>query len=243
MPAELKSTSQGATLVLSISNPDRHNALSTDIVSAAIEALAVAERNPDVRSVILRGEGPWFCGGSEVGQPHPSADPQEVAQHLESLHSWIDALRVHPQPVVAAVEGAAWGAGLALALACDFIVAAQDAVFHARPHPALPSPEAGASWWLTRALPRQLVNEMLMCGRALSARDLHGQGVVNLLAEPGKALAAALDFSSRLHQTPPQALERLKELLLEAPEKTLSQQMAAEQRHLIHCLRRDTPHA
>ena len=91
------------------------------------------------------------------------------AQSIEGLHSWIEAIRTFPKPVIAAVEGAAAGAGFSLALACDFIVAADDAVFVMAYSNVALSPDGGASWSLSQALPRQLVSELLMGGERIGA--------------------------------------------------------------------------
>ncbi|RZJ15265.1 MAG: enoyl-CoA hydratase, partial [Haliea sp.] len=66
MPAELKSTSQGATMVLTLSNPEHRNALGPEMYAAGVEALSVAEGNPDIRSVVLTGEGATFCAGGNL---------------------------------------------------------------------------------------------------------------------------------------------------------------------------------
>src|SRR5437016_6246089 len=131
MPAELKSTSHGRTMVLAISNPEQRNALGPEVYAAGIEALNVAETSRDVRSVVITGEGATFCAGGNLQrlQANREQPPQVQAESIEGLHSWIESIRAFPKPVIAAVEGAAAGAGFSLCLACDFLVAADDAVF------------------------------------------------------------------------------------------------------------------
>ena len=131
MPAELKSTSQGQTLVLTISNPELRNALGPEIYAAGIEALGAAESNPDIRSIILTGEGSTFCAGGNLNRllGNRQKPPEVQAQSIENLHNFIETIRTFPKPVVAAVEGAAAGAGFSLVLACDMVVAADNAVF------------------------------------------------------------------------------------------------------------------
>jgi enoyl-CoA hydratase/carnithine racemase len=131
MTAELKSTSHGQTMVLTISNPDHRNALGPEIYAAGVEALTAADSNPEVRSVVITGEGAHFCAGGNLNRllANRQQAPEVQAQSIDGLHNWIDAIRTFPKPVIAAVEGAAAGAGFSLALACDLIVAARDAVF------------------------------------------------------------------------------------------------------------------
>ena len=125
MTAELKSTSHGQTMVLTISNPEFRNALGPEIYAAGIEALGVAETSPEVRSVVIAGEGATFCAGGNLNRllGNRQQPPDVQAQSIEGLHTWIEAIRTFPKPVIAAVEGAAAGAGFSLALACDLIVA------------------------------------------------------------------------------------------------------------------------
>lgn len=121
MTAQLKSTSQGQTLILTLSDPSLRNALGPEMYAAGIEALNVAETNPEIRSVIITGEGANFCAGGNLQRLQGNRDkaPEVQAQSIEGLHSWIEAIRTFPKPVIAAVEGAAAGAGFSLVLMCD----------------------------------------------------------------------------------------------------------------------------
>ena len=235
MPAELKSTSHGQTMVLTLSNPEHRNALGPEIYAAGVETLNVAESSPDVRSVVIVGEGAVFSAGGNLQrlQANRQQPPDVQAQSIEGLHSWIEAIRAFPKPVIAAVEGAAAGAGFSLALACDFLVAASNSVFVMAYSNIALSPDGGGSWSLTRALPRQLVTELLMCGERVSAQRLHELGVVNRLADADSALTEALTLASNLNARAPNALASIKELLNEASHNTLSNQLAAERDHFV----------
>src|SRR5215217_5032000 len=105
MPAELKSTSHGQTMVLTLSNPEHRNALGPEIYAAGVEALSVAESSADVRSVVITGEGSTFCAGGNLQRLQGNREkPSEVAaQSVESLHNWIESIRTFPKPVIAAV--------------------------------------------------------------------------------------------------------------------------------------------
>jgi enoyl-CoA hydratase/carnithine racemase len=235
MTAELKSTSQGRTMVLTLSNPDHRNALAPEMYAAGIEALGVAETSTDVRSVVLTGEGAIFCAGGNLQrlQGNRQLPPQAQAESVEGLHSWIEAIRTFPKPVIAAVEGAAAGAGFSLALACDLIVAAEDAVFVMAYSNVALSPDGGASWSLVRALPRQLASELLLGGERIGARRLHELGLVNRVAPAGSALDEALRLAERLNARAPNALASIKELIGEAEGSTLSEQLGRERDHFV----------
>jgi enoyl-CoA hydratase/carnithine racemase len=242
MTAELKSTSNAGTMVLTISNPEHRNALGPEIYAAGVEALSVAETHPEVRSVVITGEGSVFCAGGNLQRLLANRQqPAEVqAQSIESLHSWIEAIRTFPKPVIAAVEGAAAGAGFSLALACDFIVAAGNAVFVMAYSNVALSPDGGATWALSRALPRQLASELLMGGERITAQRLHELGVVNQVTAEGAALDQALALAQRLNAKAPNALASIKELMSDAAGASLNGQLAAEREHFVKNLHHPT---
>jgi len=238
MTAELKSTTHGQTMVLAISNPEFRNAIGPEMYAAGVEALSVAEGNPEVRSVVIVGEGPWFSAGGNLQRllANRQRPPEVQLQSIEGLHSWIEAIRTFPKPVIAAVEGAAAGAGFSLALACDLIVAAQDAFFVMAYSSVGLSPDGGATWSLTHALPRQLATELLMAGERIAATRMQELGVVNRITARGGALTAALALAEQLNDRAPNVLASLKELINEAPGASLNRQLASERDHLVRNL-------
>ena len=235
MAAELRSTVEGRTMVLTISNPEHRNALGPEMYAAGVEALNIAETNPDVRCVVLTGEGETFCAGGNLQrlQANRLKAPEVQAQSIEQLHSWVEAIRTFPKPVIAAVEGPAAGAGFSLALACDLIVAARNAVFVMAYSSVALSPDGGGSWSLAQAQPRQLVNELLMSGERIGAQRLHELGVVNRLCDAGQALGTALEWSEKLAARAPNVMSSIKELVSEAGAHDLSAHLAAERDHFV----------
>ena len=238
MPAELKSTSHGRTMVLTLSNPEFRNAIGPEMYAAGVEALGVAESSPDVRSVVIAGAGAWFSAGGNLQRllGNRQRPPEVQVQSIEGLHSWIEAIRTFPKPVIAAVEGAAAGAGFSLALACDLIVAADDAFFVMAYSTVGLSPDGGATWHLMQSLPRQLATELLMAGERINAQRLHELGVVNRLAARGGALESALALAEQLNARAPNVLASLKDLINEAPGAALSRQLASERDHFVRNL-------
>ncbi|MGJ7611490.1 MULTISPECIES: oxepin-CoA hydrolase, alternative type [unclassified Variovorax] len=238
MTAELKSTSEGSTMVLTIANPAQRNALGPEIYAAGIEALNGAEGSSEIRSVVIVGEGAWFCAGGSLQRllANRQLDRSVQAESIEGLHNWIDSIRTFPKPIIAAVEGAAAGAGFSLALACDFVVAARDAVFAASYSNVALSPDGGLSWHLGRQLPRQLASEWLMNGERIDAARLHAHGLVNELTESGQALAGALALATKLNARAPNSLASIKELLSDARGATLASQLSQERDHFVRNL-------
>ncbi len=235
MTAQLLSTSEGQTLILTLSNPEFRNALGPEMYAAGVEALSVAESSPDVRSVVIPGANGIFSAGGNLQrlQNNRQLPPEHQAQSIEGLHNWIEAIRTFPKPVIAAVEGPAAGAGFSLALACDMIVAARNSVFVMAYSSIALSPDGGGSWRLSRAMPRQLATELLMCGERIGAERLQQLGVVNRLADAGQALPQALLLCEQLNARAPNALSSIKELLADADGNSLNAQLARERDHFV----------
>ncbi len=238
MTATLKRHSVGQTLVLTISNPEHRNALDPAIYAAGVEALNAADRDHEVKSVVLTGEGSHFCAGGQLQRllGNREQPPEVQASSIEGLNSWIETINTFPKPVIAAVEGACAGAGFSLTLACDMVVAASNSVFVMAYANVALSPDGGASWNLTRALPRATVVELLMLGEKVDPQRLHALGVVNRLAEPGQALTSALGLADKLNQRAPNTLASIKGLLQQAGDSSLSEQLRSERDNFVRNL-------
>lgn len=235
MPSELRAERRDGTLVLTISDPDSRNSLSEQVFTAGIESLGVAESDPDVHCVVLRGDGEHFCAGGNLQRLRASREaPREVqAGMLERFHEFVEVLRVFPKPVIAAVEGAAAGGGFSLALACDLIVAADNARFVMSYGRIGLSPDGGSSWQLMQRLPRAVVLQMLWLAEPMSAAQLQALGLVNWVTDSGQALNQALAVAERLSRLAPNAVSSVKELVNAWPGRSLSQQMATERDHFL----------
>ncbi len=235
MTAQLKSTSQGQTLILTLSDPSLRNALGPEMYAAGIEALNVAETNPEIRSVIITGEGANFCAGGNLNRllGNREKPPEIQAQSIEGLHSWIEAIRTFPKPIIAAVEGAAAGAGFSLVLMCDMIVAARDSVFVMAYSSIGLSADGGGSWSLAHALPRQLASELLMLGERIGAERLQELGIVNRVVDSGNAFEQALQLAERINARAPNAMSSVKELLNDASTHNLTTHLAQERDHFV----------
>jgi len=235
MTAQLKSTSQGQTLILTLSDPSLRNALGPEMYAAGIEALNVAETNPEIRSVIITGEGANFCAGGNLNRllGNREKPPEVQAQSIEGLHSWIEAIRTFPKPIIAAVEGAAAGAGFSLVLMCDMIVAARDSVFVMAYSSIGLSADGGGSWSLAHALPRQLASELLMLGERIGAERLQELGIVNRVVDSGSAFEQALQLAERINARAPNAMSSVKELLNDASTHNLTTHLAQERDHFV----------
>ncbi len=238
MSAELQASRRDATLILTLSNPGAKNMLHPDMYAAAIETLSTAERDDSIRAVILTGADNFFCAGGNLSRLLESRnkDKAETAEIIDNLRGWVEAIRDCPKPVIAAVEGAAAGAGFSLALACDMIVAGASAKFVMAYSQVGLTPDGGGSWFLAQSLPRQLATEILIEGKPVLSPRLYELGVVNKVVPDGTALDAALSWSDELAMLSPNAVERIKSLVCDAPGNALSQHFEAEKQHFVECL-------
>jgi enoyl-CoA hydratase/carnithine racemase len=234
MPSQLQSTSNGSTLVLTLLHTDPQWGLDPSICAAGIEALNVAERSQDLRCVVIAGAaGAW---GKPAHSAPTHADIEHHAQRLEGLHNWIETIRSYSKPVVAAVEGTVAGDGLALALACDLLVAARDAMLAPTTVPPGHTLRGGIGWFIAQALPRHQAAQWLFSAEPMRTERLHQWGLVNRIAEPGEALSSALALGEQLGSRPLAALASTKELLQEASSATLAQQLAQEKQRWLRSL-------
>ncbi|MEY4564898.1 MAG: hypothetical protein RLZZ618_4175 [Pseudomonadota bacterium] len=235
MPSELHAERRGPALVLTISDPATRNTLSEQVFTAGVEALNVAESDPEVRCIVLRGEGNHFCAGGNLQRLQSSrlAHPDVQGAMLDRFNSFVEALRVFPKPVIAAVEGAAAGGGFSLALACDLIVAAADARFVLAYGRIGLSPDGGATWQLMQRVPRAKLLQWLWLSEPVSAQELQAFGVVSWVTDSGQALSRALEVAEQLAQGAPNAQASAKELVNGWPQRTLTEQLQQERQHFL----------
>lgn len=238
MSGQLLTERIGSTLVLTISNPGARNALSPAMYSAGVEALDAAARDSEIRVVVLTGEGNTFCAGGNLNRllENRSRAPSVQAASIESLHQWTEALRAFPKPVIAAVEGPAAGAGVSLVLACDLVVAAQDAKFVMAYVRVGLTPDGGGSWHLTRALPRALASEMLIEGKPVEAPRLAQFGLVNRVVASGQARTEALNWAEELARLAPNSVTRIKGLISHAETEDLPTHLEKERDSFVASL-------
>ncbi|MEY2993302.1 MAG: 1,2-epoxyphenylacetyl-CoA isomerase [Pseudomonadota bacterium] len=229
---------ENQTLVLTISDPESRNAIGPDIYAAGVEALNAAEANRDVRAVIITGEGRQFCAGGNLNRllNNRQHDPQVQADSINGFNTWIESIRHFPKPVIAAVEGAAAGAGASVALACDVLVAAEDAFLVMAYANVGLSPDGGGAWSLARHLPRATQMQMLMLGERMNAKRLYELGVVSHLSAPGEALSAALKIAASLTARAPNVMASIKDLCNEAVDVNLHQHLENEREHFVRNL-------
>ncbi len=241
MAARLLSERRGPVLLLRISNPEARNALHPDIYRDGAAALHAAGDDHGVRAIVLAGEGEHFCAGGNLNRlrENRAADPSVQGASLDLLGAWVMAIRDCPKPVIAAVEGAAAGAGFSLVLACDLVFAAEDARFVMAYARVGLTCDGGASHFLGARLPYPLAYELMSGGQPAAAARLHALGLVNALVPRGEALGAALARAAELADGPAFALGRIKSLLAAHERDALARQLVRERDNFLAALFHD----
>lgn len=235
---KLLSQRRGRVLLVTLSNPAARNAMWPDLYRLALPLFREAGSDAGIGAIVLTGEGEHFCGGGNLNRLLAQRDlpPETQRQNLDAFHEWVMALQECPKPVLAAVEGAAAGGGFSVCLACDLIVAAEDAKFVMSYVKVALSPDGGGSDSLAHMLPPQAALDVLLEGGALSAARLHALGVVNRVVPRGTALAEALAWAERLAQGPSGAQARIKRLVYEARGRHRREQLDAERDSFLESL-------
>lgn len=235
---KLLSEKRGRTLLLTISNPDARNALVPDIWLAGLDAIQKAAEDPSIGAIVLTGAAGHFSSGGNLNRisANRQKTPSVANEGLVQLHDWIRALRACPIPVIAAIEGSAAGAGFSIALACDLIVAAEDARFFVAHVKIGISPDGGISASLARALPPQMLAELLLEGANISATRLMQFGIVNRICAKGEALDAAIEWADKLARGPGKAMGRIKRLIENAYINDLSTQLDLERQLVVESI-------
>jgi len=231
---------QGRVLVLTIDNPDQRNALGPTIYQGGIDAFKMVAEDKDIGAVILTGRDGTFCAGGNLNRlnNNRAKPPSFQREAMTYMLDWVRAIRASEVPVIAAVEGAAAGAGCSIALACDLIVSAKDAVFALSYVKVGLNPDGGATHFLARALPQQLASEILLEGGKIAPERLHQAGVVNKVTGRGEAFEVALAWASKLSEGPRAAMGRAKSLL-EAAYGDLSAHLDLEADAFVEALHHD----
>jgi crotonobetainyl-CoA hydratase len=193
---------RGAVAVVTLNRPERMNALHPAAhheLHAVFEAL---EADPDLRCLVLTGAGRAFCAGYDLRDNLETG----VMELAETGFAGLTLRSHYPLPIVAAVNGICMGGGFELALACDLIVAASDAVF-ALPEPKVGwSPLGGGLQRLPRAIGEKRAASLLLTGRNVAAEEGERLGFVNEVTPPGDLLERALHWADQIAACAPIAI-------------------------------------
>jgi enoyl-CoA hydratase/carnithine racemase len=207
---------EGAVVVLTLNAPEKRNALIPAIREGLIEALDRLDTDPDCRAIVITGAGNCFCAGGDISNPGPFT-PLEVRRLMKRPQRLLKAIAFHSKPIIAAVEGPAFGAGFALAVACDFVVASADATFCAAYGRIGVMPDIGLLWSLPLRAGMGVTREVVMFADVIKAADGRDKGFVDWVADAGGAEADALERATVLATKATASIGLTKALLARAP--------------------------
>jgi enoyl-CoA hydratase len=208
----VSTTAGGRPARLTLARPERMNALSSRLLEALERAIAEAEASPDIRALVIGGEGRAFCAGADIAELK-QATRQEASAYVRRIQRVCARLEASRLPVLAAVGGIAFGGGFELALSCDLVVAEEKANF------ALPEitlgviPGGGGTQRLPRLAGRNRAKELIFLGEPISAHTASELGVVNRVVADGEAPGAALEWAARLSERAPLAVRVAKRVV------------------------------
>jgi len=225
-------TLDGTVATVTMNRPEALNALSLQLtldLGAAIRR-AVAD---DVRAVVLTGNGRAFCSGGDLREMQSMWEREGrieafLEDPLAALHDVIKLIRETPIPFIAAVNGVCAGAGTNFALACDLVVAADNATFNEAFVRIGLSPDCGGTYFLPRAIGEKLAAELFMTGGTIDAERALQIGMINRVVPVDDLQAETAKFAAKLSMAPTGSIGRIKRMLNATFSNDLDEQLALE---------------
>lgn len=200
--------------IVTMNLSEKRNALDVNLVEALVVGLTHLQDCTDVRALVLSG-GPHFCAGGDLSALGDS--PLAMRRAMQIGHRVVRALTSGPLPIVAAVQGTAYGAGFSMAMACDFVVADDNATFCAAFGRVGLTPDYGLLWTLPQRVAIGVAREIVMLCKPIAGKEARDLGLVDRLTEVGEVPQSALDLAQRLAQAPPATIATVKSVLARQP--------------------------
>lgn len=198
--------------LLTFSRPRQMNALTSGLLRELERAISEAEESPEVRAVVVAGEGRAFCAGADITELRGKSR-DEAAEYIRRIQGVCNRIEACRLPVLAAVSGVAFGGGFELALACDLVLADEGARFGLPEVKIGVIPGGGGTQRLPRLVGRNRAKEIVFFGDPIPAAKALELGIVNRVVPDGKALDAALGWAAELSGRAPLALGVAKRVL------------------------------
>ena len=228
MPLVRTDITDGVATV-TLTDPERRNALTLPMVGEMVAALEQLEADPAVGALVVTGEPPAFCAGADLS--HLSSSSEGGAEEgLRDIYQGFLAIGRSPLPTIAAVNGAAVGAGMNLALVCDVRLAAERARFDTRFMQLGLAPGGGHTWMSRRIAGPQVVAATVLFGEVLDGREAERVGLVWRCVPDADLLGAAQEMAARAAAAPRELVQRTKQTI--ADMATIDEHGAAVDREL-----------
>jgi 2-(1,2-epoxy-1,2-dihydrophenyl)acetyl-CoA isomerase len=198
---------------ITLNRPDRLNSFDLKLGEELHQVLKSLGKDPNVRTVVIRGTGKGFCGGGDVKEMYNAENkPKFLRELTKAIHRCVIDMREMEKPVIAAVNGAAFGAGLSLALACDIIIASREAKFGTAFIGIGLAPGCGTQFF-TNLVGYQRACEYILTAKTFSAEEAKELGIVNKVVDQDKLDNAVEELLSRFRELPPIAVGKAKMLI------------------------------
>ncbi len=226
---------------LTLNRTEARNALSQDMRARLRDVLHQVEQDDAVRCVVLRGAGEHFMAGGDVKLMSGMLDqpPAELrtlfVNRIHDLHPIMFAMRRMPKPIIASVAGAAAGAGVSLALACDLVIAEATAYFTLAYCHIGTSPDGSASFHLPRAVGIKKAMEIALLGDRFDAASAQAMGMINFVAPAGQLAEETAKLAARLAAGPTHVYGNTKRLLYRSLENEFESQLQMEAEMFADC--------
>ena len=241
--ADLLAELQDGVLTLTLNRPDARNAMSKAMNQALQEQLAQAEFNPAVKCLVLTGAGQGFCAGGDVKGMAAAGDgtvgvqtiDEAIARQRLNQRATAGKLFKMPKPTIAALPGAAAGAGLSLALACDLRVMASTAIMTTAFARVGFSGDYGGTYFLTQLVGSAKARELYYLSDRVSAEEALRLGLTNWVCPPEVLQSKTREIALRLAKGPTVAFRYMKENLNRAMAGEVDDCLDLEATHHIHC--------
>ena len=225
-------------VTLTMNRPDRLNALNNELSTALNDAISRIAGDSSVHVLILTGAGRAFCAGGDlqaIGQGRARNDAQELGPILRSGMQAVLKIRTMPQPVIAAVNGPAAGAGMNLALAADIRVAVEEAVFGQNFAKVGLFPDYGGTYFLPRLVGPSIAAEMFYTGDMIDAKRAFTLGIVNHVFPSDRFLGEVHCLAAKIATGPQVAIRAVKQTLFAREEDQLAQALENEVERQLKC--------
>jgi enoyl-CoA hydratase/carnithine racemase len=236
---ELKSERRGRILLLTLNRPDSMNALTVSLAEAIRDAVMEAAADPDVRVVVLTGAGRGFCSGGDLGFMkgvlERGGDFEEFRPMIAAGREIALGIAACDKPVIAAVNGAAAGGGMGLALSCDIRWASEGAKFAQSYVRIGLHPDWGSLYALPRMVGASRALEMMWTGDPVDAAEALRLGIVSRVLPAESLLPEALDFAQRLAAGPAETYAEIKRSMREMLGDDLEEVLSWEIDAMKHC--------
>lgn len=228
MSEVLLSHQEDHVLYLTLNRPDKFNAVNQQLAYELQTALAQAEENDDIRAIYITGEGKAFCAGQDLGEVVDPNGPELkdiVAKHYNPI---VEKIRSIEKPIIAAVNGVAAGAGANIALACDIVIADEQASFIQAFSKIGLIPDSGGTWTLPRLIGFQRASALMMLGDKISAQEAQSMGMIYKCVTSDEFKEFSHKIAIKLANMPTKGLGLTKRALNESFSNNMSEQLALE---------------